>query len=127
MTEMDKKMDEFYQKLLLSRIAISFPRCPRASCDKPILHCLRYTSIINQIQLWVQQIQSEHQNGLKPEEIFDQRHAVSMMITKLSDDVRICIPKIDSIFRHLEKSSNSGTIDELNLLKNIQEFLAYIR
>ena len=127
-TGLDQYIDHFFNQLIKSRQAISFPQCPRANCNKTIRHCRRYSSIINQIQLWIQQVQFAQQNGLNQKQMLDASRGLLKTIRLSYISIQIQIENIDELFnRLLNIDENSINIDTLNFLHNTDEYLQRIR
>ncbi len=126
MTGLDCYMNDFIDKQTNGYQSIRYPECPR--CQKPIRHCQRYTSIINQIQSWIEQIKVQQQKGLTKVTMIEQCNELSKKIISSSDKIKSLEEKyFDTLFRRFNNKKQSINIDELNYMKNTYEFFREIK
>jgi len=125
-TGLDRYMNEFINKQTDGYQSIRFPECPR--CKIPIRHCQRYISIINRIQLWIEQIKIKQQNGLTKSKLIEQRNELSKNIKDSFDRIKLIEQKsLEILIRRFDNKKQSINIDELNYLKNTCEFFKEIK
>jgi uncharacterized C2H2 Zn-finger protein len=123
---LDRYMNVFFDKQIHGDQSIRFPECPR--CQKLIRHCQRYTPIINQIQLWIEEIKMNQQNGLTKSNLNQQRDEVLKNIKSSSESIKLIEQKyFDTLIRQLDNKKRSINIDELNYMKNTLEFFKEIK
>ncbi len=125
-TGLDRYMNEFINKQTDGYQSIRFPECPR--CKIRIRRCQRYISIINRIQLWIEQIKIKQQNGLTKSKLIEQRNELSKNIKDSFDRIKLTEQKsLEILIRRFDNKKQSINIDELNYLKNTSEFFKEIK
>jgi len=118
---LDRYVNESITKQKNESRSIQYISCPR--CQIKIRHCQRYKSQINCIQLWIEQIKNQQQNGLKSSDLILERNQT---IEELKSLAKIEQNRFNGLIHRFERKKKSINIDELNYLKNTCTFFKEI-